>query len=559
MSRLRAGGFLQQPKPPKELTLRELWRGILPRLLATGAPSMPVWPPDAFALCAHALRHASAYVRVLTNWPPRADPDDPESWAKVTRGVSREWLQAIFNDSPLPEPVRELWKRIVGGLDRPLASVSRSRVGQSLLELLAIADEACSPLIKKPESPHYKFGGGRVDPVLAARLFDTYAHWTLQENDQRSLCQEIHPSRLRVLPKFRTPQRGLTLRSLSLFAGLAEGAELDSRFLDNRQVLEGLTLNLLVVPWPFEVRPSQFRSNGRLSTEMGNMSEDFGFFTFDGRPAGRSFVPAISQLIRQAENECGKISMVVLPELALSDTEATQLRGLLAERDCGLVAGVGKSGVSRKSHGSNRVQLYMPWLAPIDQNKHHRWRLDRSQIIQYSLGNLLHHEKIWWEHIDVADRRLWFLRLMPWLTLCVLICEDLARPDPAGDVVRAVGPNLVISLLMDGPQLVGRWASRHATTLADDPGSSVLTVTSLGMSRLSRPASGPSRERVIALWKEEGASSIEIELPPGHQAAVLSVSMKAGRDWAADGRSRGASVPSLTGVRYLRSRLDTGT
>lgn len=494
---------------------------------------MPPWPPDAFALCAHALRHASAYVRVLTNWPPRAAAHGAKDWAKETQALSREWLGAFFNDAPLPRRVRELWRGIVGGLDSPLTRISGSPVGQNLLALLAIADEACRS--------------------------EAYVYWAFQQNELRSLCQEIHPSRLRVLPKFRTPQRGLTVRSLSLYAGLAEGAELDSRFFDNGQVLEDLTLNLLVVPWPFEVRPSQFRPNGRLSTEMGNMPEGAGFFTFDGRPAGRGFIPAISKLVRQAGNECGKISMVVLPELALSDAEATRLRHLLAERGCGLVAGVGRSGVSGKRRGSNRVQLCMPGLEPIDQNKHHRWRLDRSQIIQYSLGNSLYHERTWWEHVDVADRRLWFVRLMPWLTLCVLICEDLARPDPAGDVVRAVGPNLVISLLMDGPQLVGRWASRHATTLADDPGSSVLTVTSLGMSRLSRPASGPSRERVIALWKEEGASSIEIELPREYQAAVLSVSMKPCWDWTADGRSRRACVPSLTGVRYLKSRLDTAT
>jgi hypothetical protein len=58
--------------------------------------------------------------------------------------------------------------------------------------------------------------------------------------------------------------------------------------------------------------------------------------------------------------------------------------------------------------------------------------------------------------------------------------EDLARPDPVGDLVRSVGPNLVIALLMDGPQLRARWSGRYAMSLADDPGSFVLSVTSLG-------------------------------------------------------------------------------
>lgn len=82
-------GFMQQGKPPVEVTLRQAWRGVLPTLPNEGAPSMPTWPPDVFGLCAYALRHASAYVRVLKNWPPCTDPDE---WAKETRRVSQRRL-----------------------------------------------------------------------------------------------------------------------------------------------------------------------------------------------------------------------------------------------------------------------------------------------------------------------------------------------------------------------------------------------------------------------------------------------------------------------------------
>jgi hypothetical protein len=34
----------------------------------------------------------------------------------------------------------------------------------------------------------------------------------------------------------------------------------------------------------------------------------------------------------------------------------------------------------------------------------------------------------------------------PHNTWSVLICEDLARQDPAADLIRAVGPNLLIAL-----------------------------------------------------------------------------------------------------------------
>jgi len=63
------------------------------------------------------------------------------------------------------------------------------------------------------------------------------------------------------------------------------------------------------------------------------------------------------------------------------------------------------------------------------------------------------------------------------MSMATLICEDLARIDPVQTVIRAIGPNLVIALLMDGPQWQRRWSGRYATVLADDPGSAVLSVT----------------------------------------------------------------------------------
>jgi hypothetical protein len=516
------------------------------------APYFPIWPPDAFALCAYALRHGSSYINVLRDWPPQSEKRDLANWTKLTSALAQQWLQALFLSEPFPPTIRKLWGSMLRALDTPMSELFRppSIVGQNLLELHAIADEACSPLQKKPISQ--LVGITELSKEAKAQtLFDTYAHLRLQRSGQKSLCEEIHPSRLRVLPKFRAPQRGLTLRSLSLFAGVVE-SEVNTRFFDNRQVSEDLTLNILVVPWPFSVSPSQFRVNERLPQEMKNMASAFGFFTYESKSSNESLSSGILKLLNVAQRECGKVGLVVLPELAIDDAEANRIRRILADYDCGLVAGIGRSGQSGVSYGKNLVQFYIPGLQPVDQDKHHRWKIDRNQIVQYSLGNSLHHEKLWWEHIDLCDRRLSFLRMTPWLTVCVLICEDLARPDPASDVIRAVGPNLVISLLMDGPQLATRWAARHATTLAEDPGSSVLTVTSLGMAQLSHPVSGADRSRVIGLWKEEGSSSVEIELPSDRHAAVLSVSTKGSLDWSADGRNREASMPSLTGVRYLK-------
>jgi hypothetical protein len=185
----------------------------------------------------------------------------------------------------------------------------------------------------------------------------------------------------------------------------------------------------------------------------------------------------------------------------------------------------------RRMVGPENTERTVP-LA-ICQSKHHRWFLERSQICQYGLT--LSPTWKWWEYTLMGERSLEFIILDGWLTLAALICEDLARPDPVAEMVRAVGPNLVIALLQDGPQLTSRWPARYATVLADDPGSSVLTLTGLGMALLSRPPAKPV-SRVVALWKEANGHPVEIELPSGADALVLCLSREKERQWTADGR-----------------------
>ena len=62
-------------------------------------------------------------------------------------------------------------------------------------------------------------------------------------------------------------------------------------------------------------------------------------------------------------------------------------------------------------------------------------------------------------------------------TQASLVCEDLAQNDDVAQLIRSVGPTVVICVLLDGPQLTSRWAARYASVLADDPGSAVLTLS----------------------------------------------------------------------------------
>jgi hypothetical protein len=534
---------------PKQPTLREIWGTILPRFREPGKPKMPLWPPDVFALCAYALKQQSRYVRVVSKgWPPLQEGETLETWAKGIRDVAMRWLSVWHAERPeeLPAEVSHLWDALCTALDKELPKTSDGNwfADWPLMKLASISDEACMVAFRDGNEAIEKDSG------VTMMLLRLNAQRLLVRNERSSICEEVPPSKLRVLPKDRAPQKGFTIRSLSLWACLIDGQEIVPRIEDSK-VLDDLTMNILVIPWPFVVQPSQIEEVSTTGGKTATMPPEFGFFTFRQPALPEQFCESVVRLLDEAEADVGRIRLVLLPELALEQAAAEKLADELKKRGVNLVCGVGTPSDSAR-YGENYVYYSLLANRAAKQNKHHRWKLDEAQIRQYSAGSQLHISGQYWEHIDLSNRTLSFVRLQSWLNTCVLICEDLARPDPVGDIVRAVGPNLTIALLLDGPQLRERWPARHATILAEDPGSSVLTVTSLGMSELSKPIAGPDRSRVIALWKESGSSSaLEIEMPMNKNCAVLSLSMRKTKDWAADGRSRAASTPVLTGVRFF--------
>jgi hypothetical protein len=122
---------------------------------------------------------------------------------------------------------------------------------------------------------------------------------------------------------------------------------------------------------------------------------------------------------------------------------------------------------------------------------------------------------------------------------------------------------------MDGPQLRNRWPSRYASVLAEDPGCSVLSLTSLGMSLRSRPMRDGDalvdKSRTIALWRDAVYGEREIALGDPHDACVLSLVCCAQPEYTIDGRpdSKPSYYPVYAGLvpfssaeslRYTRSR-----
>src|SRR6201999_1709482 len=142
----------------------------------------------------------------------------------------------------------------------------------------------------------------------------------------------------------------------------------------------------------------------------------------------------IIDLLDQAHSEVDRVHLLVFPELAMTETQASYLRQALANRIKPprqipmMITGIREREIGGKPKKVNEVQLSVffaqKWYK-LGQGKHHRWKIDRRQIQQYSLGGSLNVQYQWWEAIDVNRRELTFLSPSGWLTLCPLICEDL--------------------------------------------------------------------------------------------------------------------------------------
>lgn len=543
-----------------ELTIGEHLRYLLGR---NTADDCPAWPPDVFACCASLLLKSGTYARVLKNWPPRRyRGSDREAWARAARRHGQEWRLRWAKNRTVPAGIRKLWRVLtdseVAGM--PVESLNHAVAPwEAAMQLLAFADEA-SEGVGGPLAPDG--GASKAD-----EHFLLYASELLgRDRPGSSVCEQVSASRLRVLPKMHTSQNGLTIRSFSLYLALCEAGDVRPKWV---QPMVGLdqtnSLNLLVVPWPLQVQPVQFRPSEHLRGETANMPGRFGLFTCDHQKAASAPPSTALELVgglwQAAQAKMGRVDAIILPECAIAPEEHAELREFALSRGSFLVSGLGAAPKAGRP-GTNQVCLDLPLSDSLIQGKHHRWKLDAGQVSQYGLGSILDPEVEWWEHIGIGDREFYFACPSAEIVLSVLICEDLARPDPVGDLVRAVGPNLVIALLMDGPQLKERWAARYATVLADDPGCSVLSITSLGMSRLSRPRDGKSRARVVALWKDaKTGGPHEIEIDEGCEGVVLSVSLRRVEEWTADGRSdgRNALFPILSGihcVRYSEGKVD---
>ncbi len=329
-----------------------------------------------------------------------------------------------------------------------------------------------------------------------------------------------------VLPKMRTPQTGLTVRSFShhLTCHSTE-VEVIWRMIPWINYQEN-TINILSICWPNSI-PNTFFLRETESFKSVN------YFKYEGVAKKRLDPHDVISLIEAYKVEQGieRIHIVVFPELSLDNEEWEQLLTCLKHeyrnehRESGdkinqipiILAGVRESkplNLSDTDVSTNelRIATYFSekWYL-ISQRKHHRWSLNEAQIKQYGLAGRFSTTKRWYEKIEISQRRLSIMAPNGWLSICPLICEDLAQLEPVSELIRGIGPTLLITLLADGPQLDNRWSSRYASVFADDPGTSVLTLTSAGMvkkssSRFVDKKLGDNRNdddsNTVGLWKD---------------------------------------------------------
>lgn len=496
------------------------------------------WPPNVFALTSMLLSDSGAYC--LAVCPPncRQWPAISNFWKHNLSRCSKKWRSYAVEKGKEPDDLQHFWKILYNDRHVPVSDLTSPRrweTSEAILCLHAMADETCAGFgipMSWPKSTDEEISFSTKAYRLLTR-FGTFA--------------ELYPETIRVLPKMRTPQVGIVLRSLShnLAVSCSE-VKVKWRYWPSLNPLQS-RINIMLYPFPYEVTPGEFRIVSRTLINSNMDPEYFGLFEYASD--SKLDVSRVIDVVDVAEKRVGNIDMIVFPEVALSEIDLEKLMKKFEKRNEMpiILAGVRKSSTKQKL-GSNyvlvvaRMEDKKRYL--FKQNKHHRWCLDNSQIRQYHLGSALDPSKRWWEGTDIGERELNFIGLSDAVTVCPLICEDLARQEPTAEVVRAVGPSLVIAILFDGPQKDNRWSARYAMVLADDPGCSVLSLTSLGMAMRSKPP-GQQISRCVALWKDTKTGLQEIELAYDKEAIVLAVCREWEEQWAADGRSDHGTTGTL--------------
>lgn len=528
----------------------------LPEGNAPSWQTVPLWPPDLFAVTATLVEGSGCYTH------PRyidfsSNAFFNQDYKERVEKAARSWKKDSLEE--LQKAIQPLWTVLLEECAKDLAPNNPSRWWDASLTLLAIADSASfsAGFLPLLDSAKYYDCAKKIinDFATISRIPKTSPRpEECLPYLPNSLCWMVPPEEACVQPKAITCQVGCTLRSLShhlaLLRPMGEVAThwhiSSSQNVVDTKGSQAIPFNLLLVPFPYQIEGSCFQ-RGKNCIE----GRRFNFFSIEQKwlaeVESSDIASFLLKLVKIARREVGAVHGIVLPELALNTPVATLVLEHVREVHelelfiAGVTSQVGNLVDSGRDPNPvngvfarilDRGKVSDAWVQP----KHHRWKLDQGQIRRYHLGSHLQPTVEWWEEIDISERSCQFGVFRPNGVFTALVCEDLARIDPVQAVLRAVGPNLVFVLLMDGPQRKDRWSSRYATNLADDPGCGVLTLTSLGMIQRSVDPGEPEPLQV-GLWKDYRGEPKELLLPKGSHALVLTLSPIWEKEYTLDTRS----------------------
>ncbi|WP_428407215.1 hypothetical protein [Hyphococcus sp.] len=506
------------------------------------------------------------------NHDDEIDPDSLDEKERAATVHYTDLLQIAGKCNDIVEKgVGEYWRRFLSHY-RCLIGTPQSASGagsaqaliqhwwQSVIDLLVLSDSLCEgigfPVPLEGPAPVPSYPAFALDMSIDAQFQFDDSVLALP-----TLAARVPPEIATVLPKSVTPSVGCSIRSLSMNLALlppigATGAQWD--ICSRSDKADRTPLNILLIPLPYYLHADAFNPEKPMS------DRDWTFFNIKPRwlddvdPS--EFVTFVRNLCTVADKEAGKVDAIVFPEASLTLEHCAALEDAIFSAPKGhpffevefLVAGlvndeVGHGNFVRIASFYDRQGNDEPQFVADLQSKHHRWRLDETQIETYRLSHILNKGLDTWEKLPPRNRKLNFFRFRDSSSFATLICEDLARIDPGQEVLRSIGPDLVIAILMDSAQINERWPARYATVLADDPGSSVLTLTSFALVQRSNEqrirqaeAAGdpqPHCSSSIGLWKDASIwSSKSIELPVNAEAVLITISNERRKSSTLDGR-----------------------
>lgn len=295
-------------------------------------------------------------------------------------------------------------------------------------------------------------------------------------------------------------------------------------------------LNILALPFPYRFSEDEFDVK---EIAIGPNEKPVTVFKLkqswlEDEPFAQFLRDTAEMLTECSQGKGRTIHGIVLPELALNKERFGEFAEFVKSQNPSLefiVSGTSENCESDPVEGNYVwTRRFIPQSSgrheksdayiEVSQSKHHRWNLNGEQIKGYSLdykGSNGLSEASHWENFAGRPRELNFVAYRRKSVFCSIVCEDLARSEPCHEIIRAVGPNLIFALLMDGPQIEQRWGAKYASLFSDDHGCAVMTLSSLALVGLSQRTQPPDRVNHSVLYfrspEMSEAISVKTDVP----------------------------------------------